>query len=397
MKKWYAIEALDVLLFREAKPFSPGEGAWAKGMFPPMPTAVFQALRSVTKTDKTTEKLEFMGPFLLRETSTGQELWLPTPKDLLCVRERSDNPDENPEYEKIEKLDKWSRLVCLQPLNVESPVWKDVCCGSASLEENHLLPMIPPPIADNADICDSPSVRGKNEWICGRPKPWMKVGALIRYLKGECLHNPQDFHDDPWSVQVLPHIQMQTDQRQVRDEDGYFTEVAVRLHTDWKLVAAINATLESFVVRLGGEGHRALVSPLDSLPDWNAIEEFMQPSSDRNKAYLLTPGLAPIDPEKFAYGICPGVWRESLLSCASDRPILWGGKSNHTATPMLPQRAFVPPGTVYLFKEGMNQVSRLLPEKSLVTESKQSTEHEFDHKWLETLISLNYGVLLWSK
>jgi len=397
MKKWYAIEALDVLLFREAKPFSPGEGAWAKGMFPPMPTAVFQALRSVTKTDKTTEKLEFMGPFLLRETSISQELWLPTPKDLLCVRERSDNPDENPEYDKIEQLDEWFRLVCLQPLSLESPVWKYVCCGSASLEENHLLPMIPPPIADNADICDSLSVRGKNEWICGRPKPWMKVGALIQYLKGESLYNPQDFHDDPWSVQVLPHIKMQTNQRQVQDEDGYFTEVAVRLHTGWKLVAAINTTLESSVVRLGGEGHRALVSPLESLPDCDAIEEFMRPSSHRNKAYLLTPGLAPIDPEKFIYGICPGVWRESLLSCASDRPILWGGKSRHTATPMLPQRAFVPPGTVYLFKQGMNEVSRLLPEKSPVPDSKQSTEREFDHKWLETLISLNYGILLWSR
>ncbi|MDH6058081.1 type III-B CRISPR module-associated Cmr3 family protein [Umezakia ovalisporum] len=397
MKKWYAIEALDVLLFREAKPFSPGEGAWAKGMFPPMPTAVFQALRSVTKTDKTTEKLEFMGPFLLRETSISQELWLPTPKDLLCVRERSDNPDENPEYDKIEQLDEWFRLVCLQPLSLESPVWKYVCCGSASLEENHLLPMIPPPIADNADICDSLSVRGKNEWICGRPKPWMKVGALIQYLKGESLYNPQDFHDDPWSVQVLPHIKMQTNQRQVQDEDGYFTEVAVRLHNGWKLVAAINTTLESSVVRLGGEGHRALVSPLESLPDWDAIEEFMRPSSHRNKAYLLTPGLAPIDPEKFIYGICPGVWRESLLSCASDRPILWGGKSRHTATPMLPQRAFVPPGTVYLFKQGMNEVSRLLPEKSPVPDSKQSTEREFDHKWLETLISLNYGILLWSR
>ena len=44
---WYAIEPLDVLLFREAKPFSPGEGSWAKGLFPPLPSTVFQALRSI--------------------------------------------------------------------------------------------------------------------------------------------------------------------------------------------------------------------------------------------------------------------------------------------------------------------------------------------------------------
>lgn len=36
--QWYVIEPLDILLFREAKPFSPGEGAWAKSIFPPVPT-----------------------------------------------------------------------------------------------------------------------------------------------------------------------------------------------------------------------------------------------------------------------------------------------------------------------------------------------------------------------
>lgn len=31
---WYVIEPLNVLLFRESKPFSPGAGSWAKGLFP---------------------------------------------------------------------------------------------------------------------------------------------------------------------------------------------------------------------------------------------------------------------------------------------------------------------------------------------------------------------------
>ena len=41
--QWYTIDPIDLLLMREAKPFSPGDGSWAKGQFPPLPITVFQA------------------------------------------------------------------------------------------------------------------------------------------------------------------------------------------------------------------------------------------------------------------------------------------------------------------------------------------------------------------
>ena len=50
--------------------------------------------------------------------------------------------------------------------------------------------------------------------------------------------------DDLWDVQILPHIHMQTDARQVRDADGYFTEVAVRIEPGWGFVVGIEV-LES--------------------------------------------------------------------------------------------------------------------------------------------------------
>ncbi|MGA7953992.1 MAG: type III-B CRISPR module-associated Cmr3 family protein [Gloeobacterales cyanobacterium] len=84
---WYTIEPLDVLLFRESKPFSPGEGSWAKGLFPPMPVTVFQALRStLPEYNRQERNLDFLGPFLLDSEDT---LWLPTPKDLLRVRTKT--------------------------------------------------------------------------------------------------------------------------------------------------------------------------------------------------------------------------------------------------------------------------------------------------------------------
>ncbi|MHC5915533.1 MAG: type III-B CRISPR module-associated Cmr3 family protein [Nostoc sp.] len=414
--QWYKIEPLDVLLFREAKPFSPGEGAWAKGIFPPMPNAVFQALRWAVNSQvevgtsdrefkqKAEEKLQFIGPFLLRDVPNGQELWLPTPKDLLCLKIRSQNLEENSEYDKIGELEKWSRLVCLQPNDINSPEWQYVICGSGSLgesqTENQFVPMVPPTPSESEDICNSLESRGKQEWISGRPFAWIKASALVRYLKGESLTNPEDFHSDPWSSQVLPHIQMSTDKRQVKDEDGYFTEVAVRLHTSWQLVVAVNADIEPSVVRLGGEGHRALVSPLASLPDWEKIKPFMEQDGS-SKAYLLTPGLAQSHPENYIYGVYPHTWRECLISCASDRAILWGGKSVFPQKPMLPQRAFVPPGTVYRFYDGVNNIGRVLPSHYFNSEIAQWQQRNSDTqpelKWLETLASLNYGILLWSK
>lgn len=84
---WYSLTPVDVLLFRESKPFSPGEGAWAKGQFPPLPVTVFQAMRSAiapyaTRAQRQKRDLSFLGPFLRQDETT---LWLPTPKDLVCV------------------------------------------------------------------------------------------------------------------------------------------------------------------------------------------------------------------------------------------------------------------------------------------------------------------------
>ena len=410
MMKWHKVEPIDVLLFREAKPFSPGEGAWAKGMFPPMANTIFQALRSVIHTDKnhqsnspqeSSHELNFMGVFLLENTPSGEILWLPTPKDLLCLKQRSDNPNENPEYDKIEEVENWSRLVCLQPLNTHSEEWKYLTYGSGSFPRNPLLPMVPPSACQNQDICNSLQGITENEWICGHPQPWIKASALVEYLQGNNLTNPHDFHDNPWSVQVLPHIQMQSDKRQVREEDGYFTEISTRLHPNWQLVVAIDADIQDSVVRLGGEGHRALVSPLESLPHWQELQSFMAPSDDSSKAYLLTPGLAQSHPQEYIYGTYPHDWTGYLQSCVSDRALLWGGKSVFPKKPMLPQRAFVPPGTVYLFNNGVKNIGRVLPHHYFQSDMEAwrgslSNLHP-EMKWLQTLSSLNYGILLWNK
>ncbi|NET35235.1 MAG: hypothetical protein F6K19_24940 [Cyanothece sp. SIO1E1] len=391
---WYSVTPLDVLLFREAKPFAPGEGAWAKSLFPPMPITVFQALRSLlpryqnTKSNQNRD-LDFWGPFL---QAPNGELWFATPQNLIGVRQKQSGEKNNPDPK--HSVDNWERLVQLCPCDTNLRTWQHVC-----FDQDSLPPMVPPDLS-------------QNEYICGKPKPWIRGDALLRYLKGEGTLQPADFCDQLWSTQVLPHIHMEQNKRQVRDSEGYFTEVAVRLKPGWSLVAAISAELPEAeaIARLGGEGHRVLISKLDSPSVWSALQSHNHPPlvAESQVAYLLTPGLAQREQDKPIYGIYPYQWQGQVKGCATDRQLLWGGVSNlhrdnkpepdlsldeasHSSSKefrLLPQRAFVSPGTTYVFageqataNSGEPLVKRLLPNQPT--------------SWQQTFERLNYGHLLW--
>ncbi|WP_375491883.1 type III-B CRISPR module-associated Cmr3 family protein [uncultured Nostoc sp.] len=370
---WYKITPLDLLLFRDCKPFSPGEGSWAKGLFPPMPITVFQALRSLltqttTKDERTQRHLSFLGPFLLDHNHT---LWLPTPKDLVCL-----SPLDPLGQDRKTTTDNWSEIQFLQSIP-QDDVWKHL-----AFDEQQIAPLV---------------LNKKWDGNISAPKPWIKAEALFDYLKGQKNSSnweKKDFYHNPWKTQVLPHIQMQPDKRQVKDADGYFTEVAVRLEDGWCFVAALSGdTLANeSIVRLGGEGHRALVSPLEAddrlKGQLDCLMKSDRPSAGSNFAYLLTPGLALFAETR--YSSYPQAWKEHLKGCATDKALLWGGvstmrKDNKTKEEfaLLPQRAFVPPGTVYLFNNEVATNQQLLPEQG--------------GRWLETFKQLNYGKLLWGQ
>ena len=408
MTHWYSITPLDVLLFREARPFSPGAGAWAKGTFPPMPITVFQAMRSllphVSKlaANRKERNLSFIGPFL--QGPSGQ-LWLPTPKDLIALRNSTTQASSGDSYSSAQ--DNWDRLGRLEPCARNSVQWRSLSFSQARVSRDteemvketaypQLRPMVP-----------SVSLSSSGYDICGKPLPWMKERALLRYLRGETAFEPTDFCDSPWDIQVMPHIHMQSGQRQVKDSDGYFTEIAVRLRSGWRLVVQFSKALplaDHNVIRLGGEGHRAMLAQMPEAPLLSkAIAPNEKPSTKR--AYLLTPGLAQTHPDDPVYGVVPHGWQALVQGCATDRALLWGGVSSirrrspisssqgagaaqpasATAAPvkefaLLPQRAFVPPGTVYAFSEP--------PAAGLLLPPRQAN-------WIKTFEQLNYGKLLW--
>lgn len=377
---WHVVEPLDVLMFRESKPFSPGDGSWAKGLFPPMPTAVFQALRSALpyrsgEGPHTKQRdLEFLGPFLL---SPDDQLWLPRPKDLMCLGTKTVNEQERGEIQE-DLLDEVIKGDCetmrLQPANPESnPFWKHLKFGGS------LKPMVIPSLDEN-------------QFIQGQPQPWIRASALQKYLEGENPNTADNFCADPWTVQVQTHIRIKVGERTVENEEGYFTEVSTRMHSGWRFLCAFSEQLPHTTVRLGGEGHRALIYEApDSVTDhWNAITAASTWRPEARFAYLLTPGLVLTAPDSAVYTSYDSSWT-NLVGCATGRPLLWGGISTirrrfgeeQENFALLPQRSFVPPGTVYHFSGQPPQITMLMPSQG--------------GKWIDTFEKLNYGKLLWGK
>ena len=390
---WYSIKPLGVLLFRDSKPFTPGEGSWAKGQFPPLPSALFQALRSsLPLYEEKQRDLEFIGPFLL---DSQDNLWLPTPKDLVGIKPVANSTQENIHQEEKDNFedptDNWEKIIRLRPAQWKHYYFHSESLAPMSAEE------LPP-----------------DYHVCGPPHPWMRADALREYLQGSNEISPHAFIPSPWSVEVLPHNQIETKRRQVKEEDGYFTEVGTRLHLDWRLLAGLSAELETEtetrVVRLGGEGHMAMISRLPEIKDQDLLIGSTW-KEDRNFAYLLTPGLAGCDS---VYTTYPPDWKLELNGCATDRPILWGGISklqrkprltdssittenplvrekqegkkegkNNKEFALLPQRAFVPPGTIYTFQQTPSSRDYLLPSTTRI--------------WRETFQQLSYGKILWGK
>ena len=432
---WYTLDPIDLLLMREAKPFSPGDGSWAKGQFPPLPITVFQAMRSATKwigdeSDRDKKRdLKFIGPFLLHAPPGKPEnLWLPTPQDLVCVTPRKtaaeDSRGGEPEEDFTATATEWQRTARFQPLDPQNPAWEDsgqyLGVDPHFFPEGQLAPMVPPMRLalghDGEDDLNAylRQIDAENwEGIAGSPDPWMRADSLGRYLQGEVIEKVASeetvpcFHSNPWSTQVLPHIKVQPGTRQVADEEGYFTEVAIRMDPHWHLVAGISQKIDADikVVRLGGEGHRVIVAPMERAPSgWEELQKWRSPQPGRGTAYVLTPGLAEATTDSELFSLIPETWKPFLRSCVGDRPLLWGGMSvfqkrkkpgqkeeNPKDVAFQPQRAFVPPGTVYRFQSGQ------VPAEFQTSELSSQLLPQADGNWLTTFQKLNYGILLWGQ
>ncbi len=357
---WYTLTPLDVWLFRDAKPFSPGERAWSASVFPPPGHAIAGALRGLLGK----EHLQLTGPFFCRD----ENLYFPRPLGFV---------NSTP----------------LLPLKWEnqSPMHQ------ALWDEYQPCPLVKP---EGISLENSESSEVFRQYLpYSVIKEYLEVGQINRQ---HWTATPGSYEDKPWIVETRPHNAMQEGTRQVKDADGYFVENAIRMQPGWSLAIACDREIETPVtLRLGGEGHQAILQRCDALgQQWESLQQRSQQNFDqggKSLAYLVTPGVFE-RPEKqndkhtawcrawpwewnLAHTANPNQTPGHLVSVATERPVAVSGrfrdKQDTTISRPAPQVFAAPSGSLYY----LNQPQTLFQDRP---ETKV-------HIWRQ----LGYSELLW--
>ncbi len=336
---WYTITPFDVLLFRDAKPFSPSERAWAQGVFPPHGSTIAGAIQAALGA-KTS--LDITGPFLCKDEKS---FYFSNPLGFV----------------------KGVPLIPL-PWKEESPLRYSI------YSQNQPSPLIfegdRPPDDDDEDT--------KSEDGKSKPKPkyrrYLPHSSILQYLKTHHFTpkdwlRPEEEDEQPWTEEVRPHNKIQAEGRAVELADGYFVEKAVRLRAGWSLAIALTQELPApLCLRLGGEGHRAILERCRALDGpWQEIQkqsaanfQTLEQEGGRAIAYLVTPGVFEY-PQRQAGGkirsTCrawPWEWKLThsdgpLVSVATGQPTAISGRvrDQHENSIPAPQVFAAPAGTQY--------------------------------------------------
>ncbi len=342
---WYTLTPLDVLLFRDAKPFTPGERAWAGGNFPPTGHAISGAIRSIVG-DRQPQP-QIIGPFFCYEQST---LYFPRPlgfagKDPLLPLE-------------------W---VAEHPLK-DGLLW------------DKFRPM--PLVKSGQSASDGSNDRDKSEY-----RQYLPHEIVAKYLREEKIDEfdwrlAKQGEDKPWTVEVRSHNSLSVGTRKVKPTESYFTEAAIRLLAGWSIAIGLDVELTSpQTLRLGGEGHHVILERCPDLDSqWKEIQQisqhnFQQQENDKQKAlaqplqrriaYLVTPGIFEM-PRK-GRSMCqawPWEWKlahapkspdrladqeYNLVSVATAKPVTINGRIRSKAGTSIPspQLFAAPPGSMY--------------------------------------------------
>ncbi|MFP4337182.1 MAG: type III-B CRISPR module-associated protein Cmr3 [Halothece sp.] len=380
---WYKLIPLDVLLLRDAKPFTPGERAWAGSVFPPNGHTIAGAIRGVFGQKA---QMQLTGVFFCRTeataTTTQEYLYLPRP--LNFVGERP-----------------------LIPL-----MWdKSHFLNHAQWDKTQPCPLSPLEIPRKTETEEAVKQDYRNYLPYDVVKNYLETG-IIRKTDWQMAHEGED---KPWTVETRPHNSIEAGSRQVKDADGYFVENAIRMLPQWSLAIGVDEKTHSalqqmptpLTLRLGGEGHRAILQRCETLDSqWRELKTLSEQNYERgiqenvrSLAYLVTPGvferlhthngkkqaLCRAYPWewKLAHTVNSNQQKGSLVGFASDRavPISCRIRDNNDEKKSIPapQVFAAPPGTVYYLEQ---------PEPLFQDSPNASLQAK---RWRE----LGYSELLW--
>lgn len=337
---WYTLTPLDILLFRDAKPFTPGERAWAGSVFPPNGHTLAGAIRSLLPPG---QKLSLIGSLF----SYQETLYFPRPLGFV---------GSNPLYPLSWHPDN-------SPLKTQM-LW--------DASQPAPLSTLKPPPSENEQKQEQE--KEYRSWLPAEIiETYLKTGAIAddAWLRDKTIDGEKEL----WEVKSRPHNSIESGTRQVKDADGYFVENGIRLKKGWSLAIALDAATHQHLqtlpkpltIRLGGEGHRVILKHCPKLDQqWQAIKT----ASDQNLkkdgraiAYLITPGI--FERPHQGQSTCrpyPWEWKLShhddgnFVSLATEKPIpisprIRLDKNGKKSSIPAPQVFASPPGTLYYLEK----------------------------------------------
>lgn len=330
------IEPSDVWLFRDGRPFSPGERGRAVSLFPPTPRTMQGVIRSARIGQKS-------GASFTDPSTWPDEVGTP---DSLPDSFKS----RGPLVAKRKSNDEVQRFFPLpQDVTKLQTGWHIFSPGADDMRSNwpdgaKLLPLLPP--------IGSEPTKFESGWLC--------EDGLLAYLKG----NAGAVHVHPNGELFLhePRFGVQIDSRPKRPEEGMLYQVEfVRLEGEVGLLMELEGVSlnPSGLLQLGGEARAGSYKTISTglhLPDDGRAPK---PVADKMgfKLYFATPALFKKGwlPEAFHLNgeNFEGNWRGielTLISAAVGKPQSIGGRDIARRDQQRSMYRAVPAGSVYFFE-----------------------------------------------
>lgn len=296
---WYKLVPIDILMLRDAKPFSPQQRAWAGSIFPPSGHTIAGALRGLLGERK---DLKIIGPFLCHNNK-GNTLYFPRPLGFV-------------------------KSTPLVPLTWEHGSY----IHNALWDKTQPCPLVKPVDAQtNSNSAEGPSPEFRQYLPFSVVKTYLEEGKIEE--KNWLVEKGED--NRSWTIETRSHNTLEAGTRQVKDADGYFVENAIRLRQNWSLAIGIDQQIKTpTTIRLGGEGHRTIMEACPELGDqWQELQAISNQNfrdGEKSIAYLITPGVferrhTPKDQQTIS--LCrPYPWEWKLIdgdfvSMATDKPV----------------------------------------------------------------------------
>ncbi|MBD2135111.1 CRISPR-associated protein Cmr3 [Sphaerospermopsis sp. FACHB-1094] len=377
---WYKLTPLNILMLRDAKPFSPQERAWAGSVFPPNGHTIAGALRGLLGGGE----FDITGPFLSYENT----LYLPRPLgfagsiDLVPLVWAKESYINNALWDKT------------QPC----PLVKSYNSKDEEEEENY-----------NSGKEQSPEFR-----------QYLPYEVVKEYLESGRINKEnwqaiEGRHEDkPYTIETRSHNSIEPGTKQVKDADGYFVENAIRLYQGWSLTIGINKEIETpATIRLGGEGHRVIVESCPELGEqWQELQQLSDDNFQHDGkaiAYLVTPGVFErphkYNPEQRANLCRPYPWEWKIkdgnfVSMSTDKAVpiscrIREKEDNTKSTTKsitksipAPQVFAAPPGSLYY----LNKPQGLFQDQEKVERNGSNKDNRVNN-WRK----LGYSEMLWIK